>query len=54
MYRKQHVSSGGAVALLAVLSAISMERGMIASPKWYLILCITTPALLLFSFARSK
>jgi uncharacterized membrane protein YhdT len=54
MYRKQGVSAGRAVALLAVLSAIAMERGMTASPKWYFILCITAPVMLLYGFARNR
>ncbi|UPK72900.1 hypothetical protein [Chitinophaga filiformis] len=54
MYRKQRVSAGRAVALLALLSAISVERGLIASPKWYFILCITAPVMLLYGFARNR
>lgn len=54
MYRKQRVSAGRAVALLTLLSAISLERGLISGPKWYFILCITTPVLLLYGFARNR
>lgn len=51
MYRKQqHVSTGGAVALLILMSAISVERGMIANPVWYFILCFTVPVLLIYRF----
>lgn len=56
MYQKQQqrVSSGGAVALLALLSAISLERGMTSSSAWYFLLCFTVPALLIFRFSGHR
>jgi hypothetical protein len=51
MYQKQErVSTGGAVALLTLLSAISLERGMTTNSAWYFLLCFTVPVLLIHRF----
>jgi hypothetical protein len=51
MYQKQQrVSAGRAVALLTLVSAIAVERGMIANPVWYLVLFITIPVMLAYRF----
>jgi hypothetical protein len=55
MYQKQQrVSAGRAVALLTLVSAIAVERGMIANPVWYFVLCITVPVLLIYRFAGHR
>lgn len=52
MYQKQQrVSTGKAVALLTLISAISIEQGMIAGSDWYFMLCFTAPAMLFYGFA---
>jgi hypothetical protein len=47
MQRKQErVSAGLSFAvMLALLSGIALEQGMIESPKWYFLLWITIPML---------
>lgn len=55
MYQKQQrVSTGRAVALLTLVSAIAVERGMIANPVWYFVLCITIPVLLICRFTGHR
>lgn len=55
MYQKQQrVSNGGAVALLTLLSAISLERGMTTNSAWYYLLCFTVPVLLIYRFTSHR
>jgi hypothetical protein len=56
MYQKQQqrVSTGGAVALLTLLSAISLERGMTTNSAWYFLLCFTVPVLLIYRFSGHR
>ncbi len=56
MYRKQeHVSAGMSFAVVLVLiSAIALEKGMVADPKWYYILWVTVPLLAAFIYTERK
>lgn len=56
MYRnEQPVSVGSYIAmLLVIISAISLEQGMVNDPKWYLMLWITIPLLVVFAYFTSR
>ncbi|WP_207515137.1 hypothetical protein [Longitalea luteola] len=56
MYRNhERVSVGMSFAVLLVLaSAIALERGMVSHPKWYYILWITIPLLVVCLFHERK
>lgn len=56
MYRKQEpVSVGMSFAVLLVLaSAIALEKGMVTNPKWYYMLWITIPLLVVCLFFERK
>ena len=56
MYRKQeHVSAGMSfVVVLVLISAIALEKGMVADPKWYYILWVTVPLLAAFIYTERK
>lgn len=57
MHRNQNKISvsGGSVLPLIVLNAIAVEQGFVSNPKWYCVLCITIPLLLiLILMSRGK
>ena len=56
MYRNQeHVSAGMLFAIVLVLiSAIALEKGLVANPKWYYVLWITVPLLARCVFTGRK
>jgi hypothetical protein len=56
MYRKQEqVSAGMSFAVVLVLiSAIALERGLVANPNWYYLLWITVPLLAACLYTERK
>ena len=56
MYRKQeNVSAGMSFAIVLVLaSAVALEKGMVANPKWYYVLWITIPLLAACVYTKRK
>ncbi|WP_205513287.1 hypothetical protein [Longitalea arenae] len=56
MYRKQESDSVGMsfAVLLILASAIVLERGMVSHPKWYYMLWITIPLLVICLFHERK
>lgn len=52
---QQPVSAGRVVAILLVLlNAIALKQGMVADPRWYLLLCITIPLLVICAITVYK
>ncbi|HEX6430293.1 MAG TPA: hypothetical protein VF008_21525 [Niastella sp.] len=48
---EQPVSVGNYVAMLLVLLSINaVAEGLVSDPKWYWLLCITIPILLIYAY----
>ena len=52
---KSHTSVGGLLGLpLLLLTAIAMEAGLVSNARWYNVLYVTVPLLVILLLFRSK
>ena len=56
MYRnEQPVSVGKSIAMILIVSsAVALEQGLVSDPKWYWVLGITVPLLIVYVMSRGQ